>query len=141
LVIFSACDTITIKAELTGQQPVQKVKQLYWGDKKMKKIMLMICMVLMLLATSAIPADNTVYVTKKDYPMALTKEDLDMFHQSILNDDAAVFLKLRQEGRAWLSRAGVQVYIVENEDSGKVKIKPKNTTQEIWTLQEALEKK
>jgi hypothetical protein len=73
--------------------------------------------------------------------MALTKEDLDIFHQSILNDDAAVFLKLRQEGRAWLSRAGVQVYIVENEDSGKVKIKPKNTTQEIWTLQEALERK
>jgi hypothetical protein len=107
----------------------------------MKKIMLMICMVLMLLATSTIPADDTVYVTKKDYPMALTKEDLDIFHQSILNDDAAVFLKLRQEGRAWLSRAGVQVYIVENEDSGKVKIKPKNTTQEIWTLQEALERK
>jgi hypothetical protein len=35
----------------------------------------------------------------------------------------------------------VQVYIVENDDSGKVKIKPKNATQEIWTLQEALEKK
>ena len=103
--------------------------------------MVIICMVFMLLTNSAMAADNTVYVTKKDYPMALTEEDLDMFHQSIINDDAAVFLKLRQEGRAWLSRAGVQVYIVENEDSGKVKIRPKNTTQEIWTLQEALEKK
>ena len=100
----------------------------------------MICMVFLLLANSAIPADNTVYITKKDYPMALTKEDLEMFHQSILNDDAAVFLKLRQEGKAWMSRAGVQVYIIETEDSGKVKIKPQNATQEIWTLQEALEK-
>ncbi|MCG6919380.1 MAG: hypothetical protein LJE89_17765 [Deltaproteobacteria bacterium] len=107
----------------------------------MKKVMVMTCMVFMLLANSAIPANNTVYVTKKDYPMALTKEDLEMFHQSILNDDAALFLKLRQEGRAWLSRAGVQVYIVETEDSGKVKIKPQNASQEIWTLQEALEKK
>jgi len=107
----------------------------------MKKIMVMICSVFLLLANSAIPADNTVYVTKKDYPMALTKEDLDIFHQSILNDDAAVFLKLRQEGRAWMSRAGVQVYIVETEDSGKVKRKSENATQEIWTLQEALEKK
>ena len=107
----------------------------------MKKIMVMICMAFLLLANSAIPADNTVYVTKKDYPMALTKEDLEMFHQSILNDDAAVFLKLRQEGKAWMSRAGVQVYIVETEDSGKVKIKPQNATQVIWTLQEALEKK
>jgi len=104
----------------------------------MKKIMVMICTVFLLLANSAIPADNTVYVTKKDYPMALTKEDLDIFHQSILNDDAAVFLKLRQE---WMSRAGVQVYIIETEESGKVKIKSQNSTQEIWTLQEALEKK
>ena len=103
--------------------------------------MVIICMVFMLLTNSAMAADNTVYVTKKDYPMALTEEDLDMFHQSIINDDAAVFLKLRQEGRAWLSRAGVQVYIVESENSGKVKIKPANATQEIWTLQEALEKK
>ena len=101
----------------------------------------MICSVFLLLANNAIPADDTVYVTKKDYPMALTKEDLEMFHQSILNDNAAVFLKLRQEGRAWLSRAGVEVYIIETEDSGEIKIKTKNTSQEIWTLQEALEKK
>jgi len=107
----------------------------------MKKIMVMTCTVFLLLANTAIPGDNTVYITKKDYPMALTKADLDMFHQSILNDDAAVFLKLRQAGRAWLSRAGVEVYIVENDDSGKIKIKSKNATQEIWTLPEALEKK
>jgi hypothetical protein len=106
----------------------------------MKKIMVIIYTVFLLLANTAFPADNTVYVTKKDYPMALTKEDLDIFHQSILNDDAAVFLKLRQEGRAWMSRAGVQVYIIETEESGKVKIKSQNSTQEIWTLQEALEK-
>ena len=102
--------------------------------------MVMICTVCLLLTNTAISADNTVYLTKKDYPMALTKEDLDTFHQSILNDDAAVFLKLRQEGRAWMSRAGVQVYIVETDDSGKVRIKSQNASQEIWTLQEALER-
>jgi hypothetical protein len=64
-----------------------------------------------------------------------------MFHQSIVNDDAAVFLRLRQEGRAWLSRAGVEVYIVENEGSGKIKIRPKDSTAMIWTLREALEAK
>ena len=107
----------------------------------MKKIMVMICTVFLLMANTAIPGDNTIYVTKKNYPMALTKEDLDAFHQSIVNDDAAVFLRLRQEGRAWLSRAGVEVYILETEDSGAVKIKTKNTSQQIWTVQEALEKK
>jgi hypothetical protein len=107
----------------------------------MKKIMVMTCAIFLLMANTAIHGDNTVYVTKKNYPMALTKEDLDAFHQSIVNDDAAVFLKLRQEGRAWLSRAGVEVYILETADSGEIKIKTKNTSQEIWTLQEALEKK
>ena len=107
----------------------------------MKKTIAIICTVFLLLANAAISGDNAVYITKKDYPMALTKEDLEMFHRSILNDDAAVFLRLRQEGRAWLSRAGVEVYIVETDDSGKIKIKPKNGTQEIWTLREALEKK
>jgi hypothetical protein len=107
----------------------------------MKKIMVVISLVFLLLANTAIPSDYTVYITKKNYPMALTKEDLDAFHQSIVNDDAAVFLKLRQEGRAWLSRAGVEVYIVETADSGEIKIKTKSTSQEIWTLQEALEKK
>ena len=107
----------------------------------MKKIMVIICTLFLLLANTAILADNTVYLTKKNYPMALTKEDLDAFHQSIVNDDAAVFLKLRQENKTWLSRAGVEVYIVETDDSGEIKIKTKNTSQEIWTLQEALEKK
>lgn len=107
----------------------------------MKKTMVVMGIVLLFLANTAFPVDNTVYLTKKDYPMASTLEDLEMFHQSIVNDDAAVFLKLRQEGRAWLSRAGVEVYIVENEGSGRIKIRPKNSTAIIWTLQEALEKK
>ncbi|MEJ2363612.1 MAG: hypothetical protein P8017_02830 [Deltaproteobacteria bacterium] len=107
----------------------------------MKKIMVLICTVFLFLANTAISGDNTVYVTKKNYPMALTREDLDVFHQSIVNDDAAVFLKLRQEGRAWLSRAGVEVYILETTDSGEIKIRTKNASQEIWTVQKALEKK
>jgi hypothetical protein len=107
----------------------------------MKKIMVLICTVFLFLANTAISGDNTVYVTKKNYPMALTREDLDVFHQSIVNDDAAVFLKLRQEGRAWLSRAGVEVYILETTDSGEIKIRTKNASQEIWTVREALEKK
>jgi hypothetical protein len=86
-------------------------------------------------------ADDTLYVTKQDYPMASTLADLEMFHHSIVNDDAAVFLRLRQQGRAWLSRAGVEVYVVENEGSGKIKIRLKNSTEIIWTLQDAVKEK
>ena len=73
--------------------------------------------------------------------MASTEEDLDVFQQSLLNNDTAVFLKLRQEGRAWMSKAGVEVYVVENEGSGKIQIQPKNSTDIIWTLAGAVRKK
>jgi hypothetical protein len=73
--------------------------------------------------------------------MASTLADLEMFHHSIVNDDAAVFLELRQQGRAWMSKAGVEVYVVKNEGSGKILIRPKNSTGIIWTLQEAVKEK
>ena len=107
----------------------------------MKKTMVVMGIVLLFLATTAFPVDNTVYLTKKDYPMASTQEDLDMFHQSILNNDTAVFLELRQQGRAWMSKAGVEVYVVKDEGSGKIQIRAKNSTEIIWTLQEAVKKK
>jgi hypothetical protein len=73
--------------------------------------------------------------------MASTEEDLDMFQQSLVNNDAAVFLKLGQEGRAWMSKAGVEVYFVEDKSSGKIQIQPKNSTEIIWTLAGAVRKK
>ena len=73
--------------------------------------------------------------------MAFTLEDLELFHQSMLHDDAAVFLKLRQEGRAWLSKAGMEVYIIETDGSGKIKIQPVNVAKEMWTVQEAVTEK
>jgi hypothetical protein len=40
-----------------------------------------------------------------------------------------------------MSKAGVEVYVVENEGSGKIKIRLKNSTEIIWTLQDAVKKK
>ncbi len=98
-------------------------------------------MIFLLLLVGVASADDTLYVTKQNYPMASTEEDLDMFHQSLLNNDTAVFLSMRQQGRAWMSKAGVEVYVVENEGSGKIQIRLKNSTEIIWTLQDAVRKK
>ena len=98
-------------------------------------------MIVLLLFACAASADDTLYVTKQNYPMASTEEDLDTFQQSLLNSDTAVFLRMRQQGRAWMSKAGVEVYVVENKGSGKIQIQPKNSTQIIWTLQDAVKKK
>lgn len=107
----------------------------------MKKSVVTVSMIFLLLLVGVASADDTLYVTKQNYPMASTEEDLDMFHQSLLNNDTAVFLSMRQQGRAWMSRAGVEVYVVENVGSGKIQIRPKNSTQIIWTLQDAVKKK
>jgi hypothetical protein len=40
-----------------------------------------------------------------------------------------------------MSKAGVGVYVVENEGSGKIQIQPKNSTEIIWTLAGAVRKK
>ena len=92
-------------------------------------------------AGAAYAQDDCGYVTKKDYPMATTEEDLDLFGRSISGNDAALFLKLRQEGRAKMSVAGAEGCIVEKTDSNKIRIKPKDQTSEIWTLPEAIQKK
>ena len=98
-------------------------------------------MIVLLLFACAASADDTLYVTKQNYPMASTEEDLDTFQQSLLNNDAVVFLRMRPQGRAWMSKAGVGVYVVENEGSGKIQIQPKNSTEIIWTLAGAVRKK
>jgi hypothetical protein len=107
----------------------------------MKKLVVIMSMIFLLFLAGVTSADDTLYVTKQNYPMASTEEDLGMFHQSILNNDTAVFLELRQQGRAWMSKAGVEVYVVKDEGSGKIKIRAKNSTEIIWTLQDAVKKK
>jgi hypothetical protein len=107
----------------------------------MKKSVVAMSISFLLLLVCVASAEDTLYVTKQNYPMASTQEDLDMFHQSILNNDTAVFLELRQQGRAWMSKAGVEVYVVKNEGSGKIQIRAKNSMEIIWTLQDAVRKK
>jgi hypothetical protein len=107
----------------------------------MRKSVIILWTFFLLLSVCAVSGDDTVYLTKDKYPTAFTREDLVAFHQSILNDNAAVFLKLKQEGRAWLSRAGVEVHIIDIDGSGKIKIQPINSTKQMWTLQEAVRQK
>jgi hypothetical protein len=107
----------------------------------MKKAALTITVIFFFALFSAASDSGTLYVTKKDYPMAFTLEDLNLYRDSIVNNNAAVFLRLRQEGRAWMSKEGVEVYIIGTDGSDKIKIRPNNTTLEIWTLSEAVRKK
>ena len=107
----------------------------------MKKLMAAIWIILFFLLFCGASGDKSLYVTKKDYPMAHTLEDLELFNNSIINSQTAIFLKMRQEGRAWMSKGGIQVYVVETVGGNKIKIRPPNSTSEIWTVSEAVEQK
>ena len=107
----------------------------------MEKPVATIWVFLLFLLFCGAAGDNTLYVTKKNYPMAHTLEDLELFNNSITNSQTAIFLKMRQEGRAWMSTGGVEVYVVETVDGNKVKIRPTNSATETWTVGEAIEKK
>ena len=107
----------------------------------MKRVLAAIVVILFFLLFCGATGDNTLYVTKKDYPMAHTLEDLELFNNSLINNQTAIFLKLRQEGRAWMSGGGVEVYVVETVDGNKIKIRPTNSTAEIWTVSEAVRRK
>ena len=107
----------------------------------MKIASLAIALILSLIVVSVALGDETLYVTKKDYPMAHTRKDLEVFNNSIVNNQTAIFLKLRQEGRAWMSKGGVEVSVVETVDGNKVKIRPMDSNTLIWTVSEAVKKK
>lgn len=107
----------------------------------MKRVMAAIWVILFFLLFCGAAGDNILYVTKKDYPMAHTLEDLELFNNSLSNNQTAVFLKLRQEGRAWMSKGGVEAYIIEIVDGNKIKIRPTTSTKVIWTVSEAVKRK
>ena len=90
------------------------------------------------LAVEGSTKDN-IYITKIGYPMAVTEEDLDLFYRSMADNNVALWLKLRQEGRGWMSKERIEVFILEEKEPNKVKIGFKNTITEIWTIREALE--
>ncbi len=82
---------------------------------------------------------DNIYITKKGYPMAASEEDLDLFHQSMVDNKIALWIKLQQEGRGWISKERIKVYILEEKVPNKVKVRSENTNTEMWTIREALE--
>ena len=118
-----------------------KIKIIYLFEK-MKSIKYAVAIITILLlslwAFEGFTKDK-MYITKKDYPMAASEEDLDLFHQSMVDNNVALWFKLQQEGRGWMSKERIEVYILEKKEPNKVKVRSKNTNTEIWTIREALE--
>jgi hypothetical protein len=85
--------------------------------------------------------ESDVYITKKNCPMAATERDLIVFYNSMQNNHTGLWIKLRQEKRAWLSDAGVAVVIVEKKEPNIVKVRALQSNIESWTMEDSLSKK
>lgn len=85
--------------------------------------------------------DGDIYVIRKDYPVAVSEADLDLFRYSMKENHTGLWVNLRQEGRAWLSRPGIVVTIIEKKHPDKVKVQTVDSHDTFWTSEDALEKK
>lgn len=101
-----------------------------------------ICSLFIILAGPAAAfEEGDVAVTKKDYPMAVSEEDLDLFNYSMKENHIGLWLKLQQERKGWLSKPGMEVVIIEKKEPNKVKIRAVDSNDMFWTFQDALHKK
>lgn len=84
--------------------------------------------------------DSDRYVTQKNCPAAMSEADLDLFQDSKENNRLGLWVKLRQQGRAWYAKPGLSVTIVESRPPDKVKIRVVESTDTFWTFKSALDK-
>jgi len=104
--------------------------------------LILLCILLFAFSGSATGQSGTaVYITKKDFPVAASEADLDLFQYGMTQNHLALWMKLRQEGRGKLSETGREVVIIEEKAPNKVKVRTTDSSQEFWTIKEALELK
>ena len=106
----------------------------------MKKTLLPILFVLIL--TGRYVFAGTIYVTKSDYPMALSKSLLEKACRFLADNDPKAFFSLAKTGVIGLTKKGVRVYLEKvHLWDGFIEIRPVGETVVFWTLREAIQKK
>lgn len=100
----------------------------------MKVIAIVFLVLMMCSATMA----QDLYVTKQGFPAAMSKKTLSKFID-VWNADKAAGQQMINSGEVITLRGGINVFLMRAEIiSGFVRIRPKGTTLEIWTLSKAI---
>ena len=107
----------------------------------MKPIRIMFAILFLISSPCILYGKSDIYVTRKDYPMAISETDLDLFRYSMEENHMGLWVKLRQEHKAWLSVPGLEVVVIEKKEPNKVRIRRVDSTETFWTYEDALEKK
>lgn len=81
---------------------------------------------------------NSGYITKSGYKASYSEESMKMLVRCSVSKDYQCIDNLLYSGEVFELPAGQDVYVVKSGLSGKVKIRLKGDTQEIWTFLEAI---
>jgi hypothetical protein len=102
---------------------------------------LALLMVVVSMLISAVAYSQTTYVTKSGYLAGVTEEALDKAIDYAVQKDDSALQQLISTGMVFPLKAGIPVHIVDTKFfSGKVKIRPRGSTVEVWTVMEAIQK-
>ena len=93
----------------------------------------------LLMATQTIARETRT--TNAGYPASTSEQFLDKAVEYASAHDDEALQELLDTGLVFLLKGGMEVYIVDTKlFSGKVKIRLKGSTTEVWTLYEAISK-
>lgn len=81
----------------------------------------------------------TIYHAKGRYYVARSKSDLQKAIKYETQKDPAVIAILFREGKLFHLRPGAEVYRLDVTFTGLVKIRPKGSTEELWTYREEID--
>ncbi|WP_299177135.1 hypothetical protein [uncultured Chryseobacterium sp.] len=80
-------------------------------------------------------------ITKSGYKASYNKESMQQLVECSAHRDYGCIDQLLYSGEVFELPAGQEAYIVKSEYPGKVKIRLKGETQDIWTFIEAIQSK
>lgn len=100
----------------------------------MKKTLLLF---VFMFATFSLCAQQKTYYTKDGYVFAFDKETLNRAIKYVSQNDTEALQSMIERQKVFILKENVEVY-VEEQTFSLVKIRPKGTDTEVWTVREAI---
>lgn len=135
---------ITTKLKSFEKEKKQKQKQTFQSNNKTNYKPFIISGIIILLIASYFNSKNNtqsnIRTTKYGYYAAYNKETIQEAVRYAVQKDNEAFALLMMNGEIFKIPEGVEVHLLDQTFSGIVKIRIRGTTEEIWTIREALNK-
>ncbi|MCO6175481.1 hypothetical protein NHF50_10540 [Flavobacterium sp. NRK F10] len=130
----------TTKKTKTKKPRVKPTSKTQTNNANFKPYYIVLVVVFLIYFFSRNTNDNSTLtrITNQGFKASYNKESLERFVRYSVDQDYDAMNHLIYNGEVFELPAGQEVYIVKSEFPGKVKIRLKGDTNEIWTFTEAI---